>query len=387
MIIDIQKGYVGIGRNMNKWTNLSYANIATTSPMAHKISSDWADSLAQGGAAEFDGTAEKNAMLPLRKSASKLLKCNMGDICVGSSATELLCSLAWAIAPQKGSNVVSTQASFPSTVYPWKRVSEEFGSEIRLAPHNDYYYTKPDDILDLIDSNTSVVTLSHVEYACGQRYDLELFSKAAHDVGALLIIDATQSMGVLPINAYKSGADAIVSSGYKWLRGTFGAAVAFISPSIQSSLSPGLLGFRSHNDMWDMQATRLELPNDASRFEFSTIHFGSALGLAASIDEIYNIGIDRVWHNVSELVDIIISRCNEMNLTIASSMDDGERSAIVSIVVPAGHDAKYIVRKLQDEYRILVTSRSGFIRVSPHIDNNHAQVEFFMDSLQKVLGS
>ena len=76
-----------------------------------------------------------------------------------------------------------------------------------------------------------------------------------------------------------------------------------------------------------------------------------------------------------------------MNLTIASSMDDGERSAIVSIVVPAGHDAKYIVRKLQDEYRILVTSRSGFIRVSPHIDNNHAQVEFFMDSLQKVLGS
>ena len=66
--------------DMAQWTNLSYANVATTSPAAHRISSEWADSLARGGAAEFDGEAEKEGMMPLREAASKLLSCGIGDV-------------------------------------------------------------------------------------------------------------------------------------------------------------------------------------------------------------------------------------------------------------------------------------------------------------------
>ena len=369
---------------MKKWTNLSYANVATTSPKAHLIASEWASSLARGGAAEFDADAEKEGMIPLRKSAANLLECPISEVCVSSSATELLSSLAWAIAPKKGSNIVSTKASFPSTVYPWKRVSEKFGSEVRLASYNKNYYTKPDDILDLIDKNTAVVTLSHVEYACGQRYDLSLFSKAAHDVGALFIVDATQSMGMVPINAKDSGADAIVASGYKWLRGTYGAAVGYISPTIQS-LSPGIIGFRSHKDIWNMKAERLQFPDDASRFEFTTIHFGAALGLAASINEITDIGIQKVWEHDIELTNMLIEGALASGLEIASPTNDEERSAIVSIRIPTGFDTGDVVKQLQDEYGILVTNRSGFLRVSPHIDNTAEQVTFFLDSLQKIL--
>ena len=369
---------------MKKWTNLSYANVATTSPKAHLIASEWASSLARGGAAEFDADAEKEGMIPLRKATANLLGCPISDVCVSSSATELLSSLAWAIAPKKGSNIVSTRASFPSTVYPWKRVSEEFGSEIRLAPYDKNYYTKPKDILDLIDKNTAIVTLSHVEYACGQRYDLELFSKAAHGVGALFIVDATQSMGMVPINAKDSEADAIVASGYKWLRGTYGAAVGYISPTIQS-LSPGIIGFRSHKDIWNMKADRLEFPEDASRFEFTTIHFGAALGLAAAIDEITDIGIQKVWEHDIELTNMLIEGALASGLEIASPTNDEERSAIVSLKIPTGFDTGDVVKQLQDEYGILVTNRSGFLRVSPHIDNTTEQITFFLDSLQEIL--
>jgi len=369
---------------MKKWTNLSYANVATTSPKAHLIASEWASSLARGGAAEFDADAEKEGMIPLRKATANLLGCPISDVCVSSSATELLSSLAWAIAPKKGSNIVSTRASFPSTVYPWKRVSEEFGSEIRLAPYDKNYYTKPKDILGLIDKNTAIVTLSHVEYACGQRYDLELFSKAAHGVGALFIVDATQSMGMVPINAKDSGADAIVASGYKWLRGTYGAAVGYISPTIQS-LSPGIIGFRSHKDIWNMKADRLEFPEDASRFEFTTIHFGAALGLAAAIDEITDIGIQKVWEHDIELTNMLIEGALASGLEIASPTNDEERSAIVSLKIPTVFDTGDVVKQLQDEYGILVTNRSGFLRVSPHIDNTTEQITFFLDSLQEIL--
>ena len=376
--------FIGHLSNMQKWTNLSYANVATTSPKAHEIALEWSESLARGGAAEFDADAEKNGMIPLRTATSKLLECPISDVCVSSSATEILCSLAWAIAPKKGGNIVSTRASFPSTVYPWKRVAEEFGSELRLAEHDENYYTKVDDILDLIDKDTAVVTLSHVEYACGQRYNLESFAKAAHDVGALFIVDATQSMGMVPINAQNTGADAIVASGYKWLRGTYGAAVGYIAPSIQS-LSPGIIGFRSHKDIWNMKAERLELPEDASRFEFTTIHFGAALGLAASIDEITNLGIQKVWERDLELTDILIEGVLEKGLEIASPTNDEERSSIVSIKMPAGFDTGEVVGKLQDDYGILVTNRSGFLRVSPHIDNNSKEIDFFLTSLFEIL--
>lgn len=370
---------------MTQWTNLSYANVATTSPVAHRASSEWAESLARGGAAEFDGDAEKEGMMPLRLAASKLLSCGIEDVCVGSSATELLCSLAWAISPLEGTNIVSSRAAFPSTVYPWTRVSEANGAEIRLAEHDVNLYTNPKTLMSLIDEETSVVTVSHVEYSNGQRYDLEAISDAAHSVGALLIVDATQSMGMVPIDAYSTQADAIVSSGYKWMRGTYGAAVGFISPSIVKSLNPGLIGFRSNSDLWDLRADRLILPEDASRFEYTTIHFGAALGLAAAIDELVEIGMEDVWKHDLELVDSLILGIHNMGIEVVSPMIEEERSAIISLRLPSGFSSLDVVNRLQSEYSILVTSRTDLLRVSPHIDNSLGEIELLVHALGEIL--
>ena len=375
----------GCGMNV-KWTNLSYANVATTSPAAHRIATEWADSLARGGAAEFDAEAEKNGMLPLRSAAASLLSCEIEDVCCGSSATGLLCSIAWAVMPKDRQNVVSTRASFPSTVYPWSRVSEETGAEIRLAQYDENYYTDPDEIISLIDENTAVVTVSHVEYANGQRYDLAVLADAAHAVGAMLVVDATQSMGMVPIDANASGADVIVASGYKWLRGSYGAAVGFISQRVRAKLNPGLIGFRSHKDIWDMKSDRLTLPDDASRFEFTTLHFGVSQGLAASIQELVSIGAEEVWEHDMRLADAIIDAALSRGLRISSPTNERERSAIVSIFPPPGSDCSEIVRRLQDEYGILVTNRSGMVRVSPHIDNSIEQIEFLFEALDEILG-
>ena len=323
--------------------------------------------------------------MPLRDATSKLLSCDVGDVCVGSSATELLCSLAWAISPPNGSNVISSRVAFPSTVYPWARVCESNGAEIRLADHDDNLYTDPNAILSLIDEKTSVVTISHVEFSNGQRYDLAKLSEAAHSVGALLVVDATQSMGMVPIDAYSTKADAIVSSGYKWLRGTYGAAVGFISPSVVSELNPGLMGFRSNADLWDLRADRLVLPEDASRFDYTTIHFGAALGLAAAIDELVGIGMEEVWRHDLELVDSLVKGIGGMGVEIASPMKEGERSAIVSLRLPSGTSSEAVAHRLQSDYSILVTSRSGLLRVSPHIDNSLEDIDSLVSALGEIL--
>ena len=248
----------------HKITNLAWANIASTAPAANAAALAWSDTLVRGGGAWFGNREEETALRPLRSAVATLLRADASEVCVGSSCTELLCNLAWAIRPPPNSNIVSTAASFPSTVYPWRRVAEESGASVRLAPHDADFYTSPDAILERIDEQTAVVCLSHVEYVGGQRYALRQFADAAHAVGARLVVDATQSLGVVPIDAHSCGADALFASGYKWLRGTMGAGVGWLSPALLREARPALVGFRSHEEMWALDPSRLTLPTDAS---------------------------------------------------------------------------------------------------------------------------
>ena len=210
-------------------------------------------------------------------------------------------------------------------------------------------------------------------------------SDAAHSVGARLVVDATQSMGMVPIDAYATNADAIVSSGYKWLRGTYGAAVGFISPSVVKTLTPGLMGFRSNSDIWDLRADRLELPEDASRFEFTTIHFGAALGLATAIDELLEMGMDEVWRHDLGLADHLIRGAEGLGIEVVSPTSESERSAIVALRMPSGLSSLDVSNRLQSEYSILTTSRSGLLRVSPHIDNDISQINSLVSALSDIL--
>ena len=368
------------------WTNLSYANVATTSPVAYARAQLWADALARGGAAEFDGEAERTALVPLREATASLLNCAVENVCVGSSASELLASVAWAIAPGAGENVVSTSASFPSVVYPFQRASDAFGGEIRLAEHDSDSYTEPDEILALIDNDTVAVVLSHVEYINGQRYELARFREAAEEAGALLVVDATQSIGVLPIDAPESGIDVFVASGYKWLRGPFGAAVGFMGPSALA-LTPGLVGFRSHADLWDLRADRLDLPEDASRFEYATINFGAALGLSAAVQELCDQGIDDVWSHSLGLTERVIAGVLALGMEVASPLGDAERSGIVALRPSGLVNAAELASRLQTEYGIVVSSRAGLVRVSPHIDNTTDDIDSLLVALQEIIGS
>src|SRR5947208_16059540 len=94
---------------------------------------EWIHDLAENGTIHFDEAAEERAFATLHASAARLFNCRPEDIAVGSSATELLASLAWAVAPPAGSNIVSTAQEFPSTIYPSSRVARHTGTELRLA--------------------------------------------------------------------------------------------------------------------------------------------------------------------------------------------------------------------------------------------------------------
>jgi len=365
-----------------EWAYLNAANVALMPMSAAKAMTDWQTDVALNGSNNFNDHAEDSAFDGLRDEGAKLLACRPEDIAGGSSCTELLSSLAWAVMPKEHENVVSTDIVFPSTIYPFTRVSHHTGCEIRLAPgHNGY--ASFDEIVKNIDRNTSIVSISHVEYTGGQVYDLAALAEVAHADGALLIVDATQSAGAIPIDAPDSGADAIVAGGYKWLCGPFGAAVMYLAPHLQNTLDPGFVGFRSHNNMWDLSPDRLEYPDTAKRFESSTMAFGCIKGLEKSIKYLTDIGIARIYdHNIA-LADRLIEGLNDLDVEVVSPMTPSERTSIVTCRIE-GFNPREIVDSLK-ERNIVAHKRQDFLRFSPHVYNTDRDVDRAITELRSLL--
>lgn len=368
----------------DKSTYLNAASVALMYKDAEKAITKWQQDLAEFGTMWFDEKAEQDVFDDLHVAFANLVSAQPEDIAVGSSATELLASLAWAVAPGQGSNIVSTDVVFPSAIYPWSRVARNTNCEVRFVK-GDNGYANPGELIRLIDDNTAVVCISHVEYCSGQRYDLSKIAEVAHAHDSLLVVDATQSAGAIPIDAPASNVDALVSGAYKWLCGPFGVAAMYLAPYLQTKLDPGLVGFRSHKDMWDLQADRLEYPENASRFEFSTMAYGCAIGLTRSIRYLLRVGVENILRHNLKLADLLIQGLEEMNAEIISPVNSKERTSIVSASFPARQSSE-IVRGLNDT-GVVVSQRGNFIRFSPHLYNGADDISRALEELGRMLYS
>jgi len=366
----------------NKFVSLNAANVALMYHGAHQAIIEWQDDVALNGSNNFDDNSEETVFRELHQVASRLINAGPEDIAVGSSATELLCSLAWAISPSKDQNVVSTEIVFPSTVYPWQRVASSTGCEIRLAKEkNNFIHI--DEIITLIDQHTAVVCISHVEYGNGQTFDLHLLAEAAHNHGALLVVDATQSAGAIPIDVQACPVDALISGAYKWLCGPFGAAFMYLAPHLQTKLEPGLVGFRSHKNMWDLDASRIDYPQAAQKFEFSTMAFGCAVGLTRAINFLNDVGVENIFQYNRQLADRLIEGLQTRGAVITSPLEDESRSSIVRAHFENIGSNK-IIQNLK-RAGVFVSRRGDSIRFSPHLYNSMSDIDKALAEIDNIL--
>lgn len=363
---------------------LAYFDAASVGLM-HKRAAEsinrWQQALADEGTVAFDEQAEAEILGSLGNAVARLLNANPDDIAIASGETSLMASLAWAVAPDKGTNIVATDITHPSTVYPWMRVAETTGAGVRWA-RGESYYVAPEKISELIDDSTAVVCLSHVEYGTGQTYDLAAFANRVHECGALLVVDATQSAGQIPIDVIETDVDAVVSSTYKWICGPFGTGFMYLSPALQK-IHPGIVGWRSHKDMWDFQADRLEYPESAKRYEFGTMAYGTALGAAEAIEYLLDLGIGRIAAHNRAVADELWLGLEELGAEILSPSDVAERSATVAARF-VGQDSRAFAIALKRS-GVVASLRQDFIRFAPHLYNNTADVEKALTAIRSGL--
>jgi len=365
-----------------QYTYLNAASVALMPKMAAAAILAWQRDLAERGTVHFDEEAEAKVFNTLRQAAARLLGAQPDEIACASNASEALCSMAWALSPGAEANVVSARVEFPSVVYPWLRVARLTGCDVRLTT-DQHNVIDSDEVVGLMDDRTAAVCISHVQYSTGQRLDLAALAQVAHSYGAILIVDATQSAGAVPIDVVADDIDVLVTSGYKWLCGPFGAAVLFVRRNLHEKLEPGLVGWRSTEQVWDFRADQIKWAPSARRFEFGTMAYGCAIGLTMAIEYLLGIGIQRIHGYNLMLARGLVEGLANLGAQFVSPSVQHLQTSIVTARFP-GHDQGRIAQRLNEE-GVVVSPRIGAVRFSPHLYNTTDDIDQALKALQSIL--
>ena len=359
-----------------RWTYLDHAAVAPLPDLAAAAINDWvADSLANGAT---DWNRWRQRVEQLRTAAARLLRAATDDVAVIHNTTEGVGLVAEGLDWKPGDNMVVPACEFPSNLYAWLQL-EQRGVEVRVVPvecdHIDYA-----DIEAAIDNRTRLVAVSWIGFRSGFRIDPARVARIAHRYDAWLFLDAIQGLGAFPIDVEAMEIDAMAADGHKWLLGPEGAGVFYVRPELLDQLRPLGVGWNSVRHAGDFTNTTLDLKPHAGRYEGGTYNMPGIVGLAASIDWINQLGIDRIGNRILDLTAELCAKLESIGAEVASNRSPEHASGIVSFTIP-GQDPGVRKRTCQDR-SVVVNSRDGRLRASPHAYSSTGDIDRLIDALE-----
>lgn len=369
---------------LDEVTYLNTGSIGLVALQVQREAQAFAQDIAGRGTVGFDDAAETHVYDRARSAAARLIGADEDDIAITTSATEALAQVAWWLRPGAGTNIVSLDIEFPSVTYPWLRVSEETGAEVRLAKASaDPAALTLDDVARLVDERTAVICISHVQYATGLRFDPAALALLAHAYGAVLVLDATQSAGAVPLDVRSVDIDVLVAGAYKWLCSSFGASICYLRRDIRERLRPPFVGWRSTVDPFVFDATRLSLASQARKLEYSTRAYESSVALAAAIDYLLDLGIDRILAHDLALGSLLIDGLDALGAEIVTPRGSHLRAGIVTARFP-DRDGAHIAARLTAA-GVIVSPRFDATRFSLHMFNDANDVAHALNVLGTLI--
>jgi cysteine desulfurase / selenocysteine lyase len=237
------------------------------------------------------------------------LHCDSTQVAIVASASEILGQLPMLLQPRLKSTILAVSSDFPAITRPWLRLAALKDHTVRFVddqPTCDL----TDTLIEAIDESTSVVAVSSVQYATGTVVDISRPRQSTVQVGARLIVDATQAAGAVRVDAAAWDADAVVASGYKWLGGHGGVALAIMSPLLLEQIPP-LPGWMGASDPFEFDATSVSLANDVRRYTQSTMSYASMAGLVVAVEQLLSLGEPRIEAHARSLAAMLVSNASK----------------------------------------------------------------------------
>ena len=315
----------------------------------------------------------------IRASIAKLIGGKPEEIAVTSGASAGVAAVAYAVRWEPGDEVITAKGEFPLQYTAWKPMEEREGLKLKIVSPRARFITA-DDLIAAITPRTRVVSVSLVRYDDGSLLDAARVADACHKQGALLLLDASQCCGAIPMDVNQLGADFIVSAGYKWLLGPFGTGFFWVKSEHLGMVRPEpfywLALMESHNfgamNFEDPKpaanAKRWDSPEWASYFNFNLA------AMDVSVDFVVRMGPERVAAHNRKLIELMFERLPKDRFVIASPLDAARRG-------PYGCFKARSPEKTAEHYEhlrkqnVIVSLREGNIRVSPHLYNTERDID------------
>ncbi len=260
-----------------------------------------------------------------------------------------------------GGNVVVPAHEFPANVYPWLRAQAAGGPEVRLVACPDWRVTA-DRLAPAVDGETRAVAVSLVDFVTGFRADLGELRRAFP--GPLLVVDGIQGVGA--VAAGLEPADVLVAGGQKWLRAGWGSGLMAVGDRALERLAPTLTGWCGVERFLDFE---LPPPHDilgnAGRFQEGSPPYLGALQMGAAVEVIELAGMAAIEAAVLARAGAVEEAVRRAGAEVLAPWHGpGERAGIVCFRLP-GEDPAATATRLADA-GMVVSRRSGWVRVSPH---------------------
>lgn len=295
---------------------------------------------------------------------------------IGAGADEIafLPNTSWAINLvalafpwRTGDNVVTDDLEFPSNSFPW-RALEARGVECRVAKNRGGRITL-EDVAASSDTRTRVVAVSWVAFHNGWVFPLEALAGFCRERGILLVVDAIQGLGLLPLDVRRAGIGVLAADAHKWLYGPESCAVFYVSPEARDRVPAIVSGWWSMKTEGNYLDYRGAPYASARRYEPGTLPIDHVRGLAAALDLLGEMGPvrDRVLSLVRALADGLAAR--GWRVTTPEPLASG----ILAAAPPRGEVHGWA--KGLEERGVIVAPREGAVRFSPHAGNDHEEVE------------
>lgn len=317
------------------------------------------------------------------------------EVIFSKNATESLNLIAYSYGLEnlkKDDEVVISIMEHHSNLVPWQKMTKAKNAKLKYMYVNDDYEISDEEIETKITKNTKIVGITYVSNVLGTINPVKKVIKQAHKMGAVVVVDASQSIPHMKLDVQELDADFVVFSGHKMLA-PLGIGVLYGKKSILDKMTPFLMGGDMIEYVYEQETTFASLPN---KFEAGTQNVEGVIGLAAAIDYIEKIGYEKIQEIEKEVVGYAKQELAKLDfLETYYTQNDENHMGVISFNIKGVHP--HDTASVLDSYNVAVRSgnhcaqpllrylgKDSTCRASFYIYNTKKDVDNLVEALNKT---
>ncbi len=315
---------------------------------------------------------------------AKLVNAPAERIAVVPSASYGLGIVARNVTLSARQNVVTVHHQFPANVYPWRRLCAETGAELRVVQppegshRGDRWNTA---ILSAIDEATGLIAVGNVHWSYGTIIDLDTIGERAREVGAVLVVDGTQSVGAMPFDVERVRPDALVCAAYKWLTGPYAIGAAYFGPRFDDGvpLEETWIGRKGSEDFGGLVQYQDDYRPGAARYDVGeTSNFILVPMLVSALEQVLEWGPSNIAVYTRDLMNDFLIDAVDAGFGVEEP--EWRAPHLFSLGLQAGQDVRDLHAALAAQ-NVFVSARGDVLRISPHLYNDEDDVMALREAL------